>query len=249
MNKKAIITGALGGIGLATAKLFKKNGWHVIGTDLKENSDSSLFDQFTAMDLADEQAIKEFCDSLLKQHDSIEAIVNNAATQIPKGVSKLTYEDWQKTFAVNVIPASLLLKSLHPLLKEGQGAIVNVCSIHAVATSQNIAAYAASKGALLSLTRSMALEFAEDSIRINAVLPGAIDTEMLRQGLSRGHLKSEGQAEQLAELAKKHPLKRIGQPDEIAKLIYFLIDNDQSSFTTGQSFIADGGVIAQLTTE
>ncbi|HEY3310218.1 MAG TPA: SDR family oxidoreductase, partial [Anaerolineales bacterium] len=125
----------------------------------------------------------------------------------------------------------------------------NTSSVHAVATSVNISAYAASKGGLLALTRAMAIEFAPDNIRVNAILPGAVDTPMLRAGMNRGHLSGDDIHVRLENLARKTVNGRIGQPEEIAHAIYFLADNTQSSFMTGQAMIVDGGATARLSTE
>jgi NAD(P)-dependent dehydrogenase (short-subunit alcohol dehydrogenase family) len=129
------------------------------------------------------------------------------------------------------------------------GAIVNVSSVHAVATSEGMSAYAASKGALSAMTRAMALELAEDGIRVNAVLPGAVDTEMLRAGLTRGQVEGNNAEYLLGELESKHAMGRVGRPGEIARAIWFLADNEQSSFITGQNLIVDGGATARLSTE
>jgi glucose 1-dehydrogenase len=121
--------------------------------------------------------------------------------------------------------------------------------VHAVQTSANIAAYAASKGGLLALTRAMAIEFAADNIRVNAILPGAVDTPMLRAGLGRDHVTGADIHTRLENLAGKTVNGRIGTPDEIAHAIYFLADGTQSSFMTGQALIVDGGATARLSTE
>ena len=110
--------------------------------------------------------------------------------QVAKPLVDTTVEEWDVVMATNLRPAFLLAKMAYPLFKAaGGGAIVNVSSVHAVQTSANIAAYAASKGGLLALTRAMAIEFARDNIRVNAILPGAVDTPMLRAGLDRGHVR------------------------------------------------------------
>jgi NAD(P)-dependent dehydrogenase (short-subunit alcohol dehydrogenase family) len=141
-------------------------------------------------------------------------------------------------------------KLAHPLLKAaGGGAIVNVSSVHAVQTSANIASYAASKGGLLALTRAMAIEFAPDHIRVNAILPGAVNTPMLHAGLSRGHVQGSNLSDRLENLARKTVIGRVGEPEEIARAIYFLADEGQSSFMTGQAMIVDGGATARLSTE
>jgi NAD(P)-dependent dehydrogenase (short-subunit alcohol dehydrogenase family) len=121
--------------------------------------------------------------------------------------------------------------------------------VHAVQTSANISAYAASKGGLLALTRAMAIEFAADNIRVNAILPGAVDTPMLRAGLGRGHVSGGDIQTRLDNLARKTVNGRVGRPEEIAHAIYFLADETQSSFMTGQAMIVDGGATARLSTE
>jgi NAD(P)-dependent dehydrogenase (short-subunit alcohol dehydrogenase family) len=160
-----------------------------------------------------------------------------------------TPEEWDRVMAVNVRSVYLGVRQLYPLMREQGGAIVNVSSVHAIATSANIAAYAASKGAMLALTRALAIELAPDQIRVNAVLPGAVDTPMLHSGLSRGHLRGDNVAELVEELGSKHVIGRVGQPGEIAEAIYFLADGGRSSFMTGQSLIVDGGATTRLSTE
>jgi NAD(P)-dependent dehydrogenase (short-subunit alcohol dehydrogenase family) len=178
------------------------------------------------------------------------ALVNNAAVQVTKPLIEMTVEEWDMVIANNLRPAFLLSKLAYPLFKAaGGGAIVNVSSVHAVQTSANIAAYAASKGGLLALTRATAIEFANDNIRVNAILPGAVDTPMLRAGLNRGHVSGDDIYARLDNLARKTVNGRIGQPEEIAQAIYFLADNTQSSFMTGQAMIVDGGATARLSTE
>jgi glucose 1-dehydrogenase len=152
--------------------------------------------------------------------------------------------------ASNLRSVFLSTKLAYPLFKQANGgAIVNVSSVHAVQTSANIAAYAASKGGLLALTRAMAIEFAPDNIRVNAVLPGAVDTPMLRAGLGRGHAGDGDIQTRLDNLARRTVNGRVGRPEEIAQVIYFLSDSEQSSFITGQAMIVDGGATARLSTE
>jgi glucose 1-dehydrogenase len=152
--------------------------------------------------------------------------------------------------ANNLRSAFLNTRLAHPFLKAAGGsAIVNVSSVHAVQTSANIASYAATKGGLLALTRVMAIEFAADNIRANAILPGAVDTPMLRASMSRDNLTGGNLSDRLENLARKTVNGRVGQPEEIARAIYFLADETQSSFMTGQALIVDGGATARLSTE
>jgi NAD(P)-dependent dehydrogenase (short-subunit alcohol dehydrogenase family) len=127
-------------------------------------------------------------------------------------------------------------------------AVVNVTSVHANATSPKMSAYAASKGGLEALTRSLAIEWGSERIRVNAVAPAAIDTSMLRDGLNRGHLPS-GTENALRELGARHPLGRIGLPEEVASAVYFLADARTSAFTTGTVLSVDGGAMSKLSTE
>ena len=126
--------------------------------------------------------------------------------------------------------------------------MVNIGSVHAISTSRNIAAYASSKGGLAALTRAAALELGP-AIRVNSVLPGAVDTPMLRAGLNRAHLSSVTTSELMEQLAQRTVLRRIADPAEIAQSILFLADSERSSFITGQSIVVDGGAIAKLSTE
>jgi NAD(P)-dependent dehydrogenase (short-subunit alcohol dehydrogenase family) len=150
----------------------------------------------------------------------------------------------------NIRSVYLGVKHAHPLLCQSpRAAIVNISSVHAVATSANIAAYAASKGALLALTRALAIELTHDRIRVNAVLPGAVDTPMLHAGLNRGHVEGNSTHELVKALGARHVIGRVGEPDEIGQAILFLADHDRSSFITGQALIVDGGATARLSTE
>ncbi|MFN8400441.1 MAG: SDR family oxidoreductase [Anaerolineales bacterium] len=251
MTKTILITGVAGGIGRATLALFSQNNWRVIGVDRNEFGEgfpkNGLFIQ---ADISRPEEMESIFDKAKAFTDSLDALVNNAALQVAKPLVETTVSEWDAVMNANLRSAFLGVKLAHPLLKaENGGAIVNVSSVHAVQTSANIAAYAASKGGLLALTRAMAIEFAPDNIRVNAILPGAVDTQMLRAGLGRGHLGGSDMQERLDNLARKTVNGRVGKPEEIANAIYFLADNEQSSFMTGQAMIVDGGATARLSTE
>jgi NAD(P)-dependent dehydrogenase (short-subunit alcohol dehydrogenase family) len=249
--KTVLITGAAGGIGRATVNIFAEKGWRVIGVDRADFGEgfpqSGLFFRADISHPEDVQSIFEHARAFT---DTLDALVNNAAQQINKPLIETTVEEWDAVMAANLRSAFLGVKLAHPLLKaRGGAAVVNVSSVHAIQTSVNITAYAASKGGLLALTRAMAIEFAPDNIRANAILPGAVDTPMLRAGLGRGHLGGENMQDRLDNLARKTVNGRVGTPEEIARAIYFLADNDQSSFMTGQALVIDGGATARLSTE
>lgn len=249
MNKVVLITGVAGGIGSATARVFNEAGWHVVGVDRQQVDNLPGVAHYICADISQPDALDRIFDAIIANEGRLDALVNNAAIQICKPLMETTPEEWDAIMASNVRSVFLAARLAYPLLKQSGGAIVNVSSVHAVATSVGIAAYAASKGALLALTRAMALEFGLDNIRVNAVLPGAVDTPMLHDGLSRGHVRGQTVEELVRGLGKKHVLGRVGQPEEIAQTILFLVDNDRSSFMTGQALVVDGGATARLSTE
>ncbi|MBN1537147.1 MAG: SDR family oxidoreductase [Anaerolineales bacterium] len=251
ISKTALITGAVGGIGRATVALFTQAGWRVIGVDRAEyGADFPANGLFIQSDVSVADNIENIFSQARAFTNRLDALVNNAAVQVAKPMLETTLDEWNMVLASNLSSVFLAVKLAHPLFKiAGGGAVVNVSSVHAIATSANIAAYAASKGGILALTRAMAIEFAPDNIRVNAVLPGAVDTPMLRAGLNRGHLSGGDILERLDNLAKKTVNGRIGKPGEIAHAIYFLADEAQSSFMTGQALVVDGGATARLSTE
>lgn len=242
IKRIVLITGAAGGIGRATVNLFHEKNWVVIGVDRAKFS--GVFPEdgvFIQADISDPTQLADIYQNVSKFTDTLDAVINNAAFQVVKPLLETSVEEWDAVMASNLRSVFLGTKLSHPLLKnQGGGAIVNVSSVHAVATSANVGSYAASKGGLLALTRSMAIEFAKDNIRVNAILPGAVDTPMLSAHLDQARLEN---------LAQKTVIGRIGKPIELAHAIYFLADEEQSSFMTGQSILVDGGATAKLSTE
>lgn len=249
-NKKRtiIITGVSGGIGNACANLFFRNDWQVIGTDVKGEKIKSI-DTFIQVDSSRQEAIKKAYDDIKKQFGHIDALVNNAAIQIYKPFIETSLEEWDSIMASNLRSVYLNTRYAYPLLKQEGGAIVNISSVHALATSPNVAAYAASKGAISALSRGLALEFSKDRIRVNTLLPGAVDTPMLRYGLNNNTAADSSIEKKLSALEKKIPMGRVGRPEEIAKMVLFLADGNNSSYVTGQEFVVDGGVTARLSSE
>ncbi len=250
-HRSVLITGAAGGIGRATVRHFAAQGWQVFGVDRAiyqaEFPQNGVFIQ---SDISDPTAMEAIFESLGRHTGTLDALVNNAAIQIAKPLLETTVEEWDAVMIANLRSVFLGVRLAHPLLKAcGHGAIVNISSVHALATSRDIAAYAASKGGLLALTRAMAIEFAGDGIRANALLPGAVDTQMLRAGLSRDHAGGGTTEERLENLARSTVSGKVGAPEEIAHAIYFLADHSQSSFMTGQALVVDGGATARLSTE
>jgi NAD(P)-dependent dehydrogenase (short-subunit alcohol dehydrogenase family) len=250
-TKTALVTGAAGGIGRATVKLFAQKGWRVIGVDRAPLDDEHADNlRFIQADISQPDVLERIFFQVREFTPTLDALVNNAAYQVAKPLLETSVEEWDAVMASNLRSVFLSAKLAHPLFQQaGGGAIVNVSSVHAIQTSANIAAYAASKGGLLALTRAMAIEFAPENIRVNAILPGAVDTPMLRAGLGRGHVGHGDLQTRLENLARKTVNGRVGKPEEIASAIYFLADNEQSSFMTGQALVVDGGATARLSTE
>jgi NAD(P)-dependent dehydrogenase (short-subunit alcohol dehydrogenase family) len=249
--KTMFITGAAGGIARATVHLFAQRGWRVIGVDRSDFGDGFPSNGlFIKADMTSGRNLEAIFDQIQSITPTLDALVNNAAIQVAKPFLETTVEEWDEVMANNLRMVFLGIKLAHPFLKAaGGGAIINMSSVHAVATSAHIAAYAASKGGILALTRAVAIEFAPDNIRCNALLPGAVDTPMLRAGLNRGHVSGDDIHARLDNLARKTVNGRVGKPEEIAHAVYFLADDEQSSFMTGQALIVDGGATARLSTE
>lgn len=234
MTPVVVVTGAAGGIGSATCELLDGYGWEVIPMDrLPIDHPHAL-----QVDIADAVAVTEALSGLPR----VDALVNNAAVQLYKSLLETTVEEWDAIAAVNIRGAFVCLKAVHRQLAAARGSVVNVGSVHASATSHSIAAYAATKGGLSAFTRAAAIEMAPLGVRVNVVLPGAVDTPALRDGFSR-----QAGAEQ--KLVDQTPLRRIGHARDIAHAIAFLIDRERSDFITGQDFVVDGGALARLSTE
>ena len=237
MSRVAVVTGAARGIGAATAALLTERGWSVVGIDREEPPTPGAW---RVADLADTAQIV----AALADLPRIDGLVNNAALQHSTPLLETTPERWDAVLAVNLRAPFVTTQACADRLSASGGAIVNVASVHGLATSANVSPYAASKGGLLAFTRAAAVELAELGIRVNAVVPGAVDTEALRDGFSR-HVT--GDAERV--LAERTPLHRFGAPREIAEAISFLLDGERSAFTTGQTLTVDGGVMARLSSE
>jgi NAD(P)-dependent dehydrogenase (short-subunit alcohol dehydrogenase family) len=249
MKRVVLITGVAGGIGSATAAAFRDAGWHVIGVDRRPVDSPAGVDRYIHADISDIASSQRIFTEVQANEGRLDALINNAAIQLCKPLVETAPEEWDAVMASNLRSVYLAIRHAYALMRARGGAMVNVSSVHALATSANIAAYAASKGALLALTRALAIELAPDQIRVNAILPGAVDTPMLRAGLTRGHVQGKDPSELVTKLGMRHVLGRVGQPSEIAQAIVFLSDGECSSFITGQALVVDGGATTRLSTE
>lgn len=231
-----VVTGTAGGIGSAISERLRDEGWRVHGIDRRAPDGNARSDDHI-LDLRDVRALHDLLTSL----GDVDALVNNAAMMWTESIVDSDLEAFDDLLAVNLRAPFVAMKALHPALERARGAVVNIASVHAFATSPGAAPYAASKGALLALTRSAALEFAPH-VRVNAVSPGAIRTPMLDDGLSRD-------PEMASFLLSRTPAGRLGWPSDVAAAVAFLLDGRRSSYVTGQSLVVDGGVLARLSTE
>lgn len=242
--KTAIVTGALGGIGSAIVDIFNREGWRTVGIDRSEAQGSSTASLLLRSDVSDPSQLQETLEQLAFE-TRVDALVNNAAIAMDRQFADISMSDWDLTMSTNVRAAFVLTQSLLQPLAAAKGGVVNIASVHAIATTRGVAAYAASKGALVALTRAVSLDLASSGVRCNAVCPGATDTAMLRSGLSRNTSADAA----LENLIRRTPLGRVGTAHEIAEAVLFLADSDRSGFITGQTLTVDGGATSQLSTE
>lgn len=240
------MTGVLGGVGRACAAAFREAGWVVAGTDRLAPPHEPVCDHFAQIDLTDPGAGEAFS-TFVASAGQVDALVNNAGLLVLNDLADTSDATWAAVMSTNVTGAFVAIRAAIPYLKAAHGSVVNVSSVHAVATSAGVAAYASSKGALFALTRAAALELAPFGVRVNAVLPGAIDTAMLHSGAQAR--RGDDLEDPIGGLARRTPLGRIGRPAEVASVVLFLADGERSSFVTGQGWIVDGGVTARLASE
>ncbi len=242
VNRSVLITGGRGDIGLAIARAFAEEGAKLVLVDKRPDEDglavASLLEAGASeavslsIDVADEEAVGRAVDFTFAEFGSLDTIVNVAGMMIYKPITELTAADWRSLLDVNLIGAALFTGHALRVMPPG-GCVVNVASVHAVRTSALVAPYAAAKAGLVSLTRSAAIEGKPRGIRVNAVLPGAVDTEMLR---ASPNIRSGEEVIDPADIA---------QPEQIAAIVRFLA-SDAASFITGEGIVADGGRMGRL---
>ncbi|MDQ6433247.1 SDR family oxidoreductase [Mesorhizobium sp. LHD-90] len=241
-GKRAVVTGAARGIGKAVARRLRAEGIHVLAVDIDENGLEDLARQgcrTRSADLAD-QAQRE---ALSREAEGFDYLVNSAGMLRVKPILEVTVEEWRSIQTVNAEAVFFLCQGIGPRLRPG-GAIVNLSSSSAkLATSTDVAAYAASKTTILSITRSFAYALADRPVRVNAICPGIVDTEMQDNFLA-GVARKRGitAAELDAQRKKAVPLGRGASADECAGLIQFLL-SDEAAYMTGQAVNFTGGTV------
>jgi NAD(P)-dependent dehydrogenase (short-subunit alcohol dehydrogenase family) len=249
-HKVVVVTGGANGIGKAIVDALLLQGAYVVCVDNGVIEPSWRLRSRLYVLLADIRGrddCKEAAGYATKLLDGIDILINNAGIQPIESyrpVHEFDEEVWDRVMDVNLKGYFLMAKYCLPhMVQQRRGVIINIASVTAHAASKNISAYAASKAGIISLTRSIALEYAEYGIRAVAVCPGAIDTERLRSTLT-AQTHGKPPAEALERLGAAHPLGRIGTPEEVASLVLYLASDD-ASFITGSCFDVDGGGLSK----
>jgi NAD(P)-dependent dehydrogenase (short-subunit alcohol dehydrogenase family) len=230
----AIVTGTSSGIGAATAATLREQGLDVIGISRSAAPETTL-----RVDLGDLDALRDALEPLVAGR-RVRAVVHSAALQVLGAAGTVSTHDWLASLRVNVVSMDLVVGLSLAGLREARGSVVAVSSVHGRATSNAIAVYASTKGAMEAWVRAAALDLGPE-ITVNAVAPGAIDTPMLW-----AHLDPNGP--EAAHLVDRTPVQRVGTPQEVADLIAYLV-GDKARFITGSVFGIDGGALTRLGTE
>ena len=254
-GKSALVTGAGSGIGAATARELAAQGARVSVLDVDLGAAQAVVDEIAvsggeaaafACDVRRGDACERTVAAVAERFGGLDVAVNSAGVIRYGRVDELSEEDWDFQIDTNLRGTFLIARHAIPLMRaRGGGAIVNVASTQAFASQELVAAYTASKGAVVALTRTMALDHARDAIRVNAVAPGSVDTAMLRYAADVFSPTDPSAA--IEGWGASHPIGRVIRPEEVARVIAFLA-SDAASAVTGATYLVDGGATAKLAT-
>ena len=250
-GRVAIVTGAASGIGRASALLFAAEGAAVVLADLNPAASQAAVAairdrggqaEFVQTDVADSASVQAAVQRAVDAFGGLDILFNNAGIAVFKGVHETSEDEWDRVLAVNLRGVYLGTRHATPAMRaRGGGSIINTASVHGMATVAGIAAYAASKHAVIGLTRAAALDLAPFNIRVNCIQPGAIDTPLMRS-----NLRAVGEEkEEFRKISAAEPLGRVGTAEEVARVALFLASDD-ASFITGAPIAVDGGLLARL---
>lgn len=248
LNRQVVvITGAAGGLGLATARAFARCGARLALLDLDGQRLASAAGELHAIgaevltatgSVADPEAVERAFAAVDARFGAVDVLFGSAGISMNRPTLELSFRDWQRAVDVNLNGAFLCTQAAgRRMVPRRKGCILNVASMYGVVAAANRAAYCATKAAVVNLTRSLAVEWGPHGVRVNALAPGYVRTELVEQLVAEGRLD-------VAAIERRTPGQRMGTPEEIAELALFLA-SDRASFIQGQALVADGGWTAQ----
>ena len=245
-NKVMIVSGGASGLGLAAAEKFAKNGYNIVLIDINEEKGKKAEQKIKSMgvdavfclcDISNKEQVQNAAKITKEKFGRADVLINNAGLEVRGSILQCDEDDWTRLYNINLKGIYYMSNAFVPMmLEQKKGAVVNTGSILGYRTVPERAAYASSKGAIDTLTRTMAFDLAQHNIRVNCVVPGAIDTPLLRGSIN----DSPDPAGTEKFLGSKSVFGRMGTSEEVANVMYFLA-SDEASFVTGAAYFVDGG--------
>lgn len=243
-GKTAVVTGGGQGIGRGISDALLKEGASILiaqRSPLEAELDSHQKVHWVKADLADPGSFEQVASESARRLKRVDILVNNAGFMFERTLQEMSLDEWNRMIAVNLTAPAFLSQAMLPLLRQSRGNIINIGSIEGVAANPEHAAYCASKAGVHGLTQSLAVDLGADGIRVNAIAPGWI-----RSDLSDDYIDSQADpAAARAGLNKLHPIGRVGEPADIGNLAVYLASDD-AAFITGQVIVADGGRMTKI---
>jgi NAD(P)-dependent dehydrogenase (short-subunit alcohol dehydrogenase family) len=239
-DKVALVTGAASGIGLACTRRFADEGAKVAGVDLEAGPDGDV----RIADVADESSIRDAIDGIVRDHGRLDVVLNAAGVAGGGPIHLLEQAEWERVVRVNLTGTFLVCKhALTHMVEQKSGSLVNIASIEGIEGTEGGSSYNASKGAVVLLTKNLAIDYGRVGVRANCICPGFIETTTMFESV----MSLDGMARVYEQYREAHMLGRFGRPEEIASAAAFLASDD-ASFVTGHALVVDGGFTAGMRT-